>query len=364
MIPGFRALLFANVALPPDGTAVPAFRPSAYAFFPAGDVDALRLGHLTAQAFVEDLERAVQPALAPGDILLMHTPNNPLLHGLAAWLHRLPQPAPYEACIGLILPPDFRQPDERMESFNRHHYAHAFELLSRLPMRIRYYTETTPMAELFETLGARPMHRNRLPLWVDMASMGQPQRPPDGTTLFYVPGEIRAEKGHAFLINGLLAIAQARPELLQGVRFRFTAAAMPADLMGFLASRPELFEIVPDREISNQRYWELMREADFVVCTYDPRDYRRRSSSIFYEAMAAGIPVLASAGTSMAADLEADGAGAGLAVQYGSADSLAQAIVQASAAPQDFRRRAQSVAAKYQSALSARHFLGWLTRPA
>jgi glycosyltransferase involved in cell wall biosynthesis len=361
---GIEACLFANAALPPEGAAVPAFRPSAYGFFPASDVDALRIAHLTAHAFIEDLSRVVQPALAAGDVLLLHTPNSPLLHGLADWLHALPQPLSCEAAIGLILPPDFRQPDARLEAFNRHHYALAFELLARLPMRLRYYAETRPMEELFVALGARPMERNRLPLWAEMGTAVSKSRSGGEGMVFFVPGEVRAEKGHAFLINALVAIAQANPDVLHGVRFRFTAAAMPQEVAAFLANFPALFDLVPDKEISNQRYWELMREADFIVCTYDPRDYNRRSSSIFFEAMAAGIPAMVSAGTSMAVDLESDAAGAGVCVEYGNVESLARATLQAKKEFGQLRAHAQSAAAGYQKSLSASAFLGWLLRAA
>ncbi len=360
---GIEARLFANAALPAEGPAVPAFRPSAYGFFPASDVDALRIAHLTAQMFIEDLARVVQPALAPGDLLLLHTANSSLLHGLAGWLQAHPQPLSYEAAIGLILPPDFRQTDARLEAFNRHHYALAFELLARLAIRLRYYAETAPMEALFVALGARPVTRNRLPLWAEMGVAEAPRAGGEGA-LFFVPGEIRAEKGHAFLINGLVAIAQANPDVLRGVRFRFTAAAMPPDVAAYLANFPALFDLVQEKEISNQRYWELMREADFIVCTYDPRDYARRSSSIFFEAMAAGIPAMVSANTSMAADLESDAAGAGVCVEYGNVESLARATQQAKQGLGQYRARAQGVAPKYQRSLSAAEFLGWLMRTA
>lgn len=357
---GIGVGLFAHAALPGTGDAVRAFRTTAYNFFPANDIDALRLSAAIAQDFFEDLRVHVQPLLLPDDVLLLHTANNPVLHGFASWFRALPDPAACRVRIGLMLPPDFRQGEPEIARFNRQHYRFCFEMLAEQRSSIKYYVETQQMEDLFLHLGAHPISRNRPPSRVEFSSYlhhaGQENRP----TVLFVPGEIRAEKGHEFIINGMIALARLNPAWLGKIRIRFTAVAMPDHVTMHLSQFPNLFEIVPEREISNERYWELLCQADGIVCTYDPKEYSHRGSNIFFEAMAAGIPALVSSGTSLEQELAENSAGAGLVVEYGNVDSLAEALQHVLAHADELSANARKVMKKYQHALSATHYLDWL----
>jgi len=53
-----------------------------------------------------------------------------------------------------------------------------------------------------------------------------------------------------------------------------------------------------------QAYLQLLMDADAVLLPYDPSEYAYRSSNLFVEALGCGKPVLVTAGTAMADELE------------------------------------------------------------
>jgi glycosyltransferase involved in cell wall biosynthesis len=63
--------------------------------------------------------------------------------------------------------------------------------------------------------------------------------------------------------------------------------------------RPHRDGFVPADE-----YYRLLASADVVLCPYDPRAYRARSSGVFAEAVAAGTPTVVPADTWMASEQE------------------------------------------------------------
>jgi glycosyltransferase involved in cell wall biosynthesis len=345
---GIESYVFAHTSLAASSEIIPAFRPTAYGYSPQDSIDALLHSHAIGKAFAEDLAAYVQPRLKPADILFAHTLHNPLMHGFAAWLASLS--APQDICVrlGLNLPPDFRQRRQDVASWNAHQYAFAFRLLTAVAPATRFYAETRELEALFLSLGAQPTAHRRLP----------PQ--PRDRLIYFIPGEIRAEKGHEFLINGVLQIANRHPQWMDKVRFRFTSIGMPESVATFLARYPELFEVLPETTISVERYWELIADADVVGCTYDPADYGMRASGIFLEALALGKPVLVSRHTSVAAEVAADCHAYGTVVDFGNVDSLAAGLELLIESYPKFQRHAAAVADRFQRELSASSFFDWL----
>lgn len=361
---GIDTQVFAHASLPGDDGIVPAFRPTAYGYFPQDSIDALQHSHAIGRSFAEDLVSHVQPYLAPGDIVYAHTLHNPLMHGFSAWVASLATPQDIRLRLGLNLPPDFRQRRPDIALWNAYQYGFAFRLLGDVAPATRFYAETRELQSQFMALGAQPISHRRLPLRVIDSVASAASRPRrEGIITYFIPGEIRAEKGHEFLINGVLQIAARRPAWLGRLRFRFTSIGMPDGVAAFLAQYPDIFDVVPETAISVERYWQLMAEADVVGCTYDPVDYATRASGIFLESLALGKPVLVSHRTSVAAEVAAEGNTYGLAVEFGNVDSLAGGLEQLVENYGMLERGAEAVAERFRQELSAASFFDWLLAP-
>jgi glycosyltransferase involved in cell wall biosynthesis len=357
---GLDALVFAHSALPAADRVIPAFRTTAYGFSPENSLDVLQHAHSIGRSFAEDLAGRVQPLLVKDTVIFVHTLNNPLLHGFVAWLASLAAPHEVTVRVGFNLPPDFRQRRQDVALWNAHQYAFALKLLTAVAPGARFYAETRELQSLFAGFGAPSVSHRRLPLRVLTPPDGRVTAGGDGRLIYHVPGEVRAEKGHEFLINGILRIAERRPAWLERIRFRFTSIGMPAEVARFLLAHGALFEIVPETSISVDRYWQLMEEADVVGCTYDPADYATRASGIFLEALALGKPVLVSNRTSVGAEVAADGYAYGIGVDFGDVDSLASGLERMVSSYDALRRGAEAVADRVRNELSAASFFDWL----
>lgn len=357
---GIETTVFANVLMTRRDHVVPAFRPFAYGFFPPNSLEALQAAYFIGMKFGEDLARHVQPHLMKDTVVFAHTLNNPLLHGLAAWVASLPAPGDIAIRLGLNLPPDFRQPRQELALWNAYQYGYASKLLTAVAPTARFYAETRELQSHFAGFVPRPVEFRRLPLPV-MTEHANSSRPDDARRLvFYVPGEYRTEKGHAFLIEGILRIAERNPAWLQRIRFQFTSIFMPDEVVATLARHPSLFEIVVAESTSVERYWQLMAAADVVGCVYRPFEYARRASGIFNEALAIGKPVVVSRQTSIAAEVAADGDAYGITVDFGDIDSLAQGLERLVETYPTLRQGAAAVADRFQRELSPAPLIDWL----
>lgn len=357
---GLQVVVFANAALSPEPNTSSVFHASTYAYLPKNDIDALRLSYLLAETFSNDLRQFVQPALRQGDAILLHTINNAMLHGFGNWLRSLGEAALGGISIAFNLPPNMRIYDDDIVRFNHRHYAFAFDLLRETEHQIRYFCDTKAGSRLYSVLGAERVARRGLP-----TASGDEHQPtsaarPRGPITFFAPGEVRDEKGHLFLINGLVAISQQKLPWLADMRLRFASPAIPDHIRQFLASRPDLFEVIVEPHISNQRYWALLRDADIVVCAYDPKEYSCKSSSILWEALSLGKPVLVSAQSALAEELEEVGVTAGATVRYGDVASLEQALHSTIEAHPRLVEAAASTAEWYRKWVSAKEFLRWI----
>lgn len=360
---GMEAMVFAHRSCAPARGIVPAFRTSAYGPLPADSLEALRHAYDMGHAFAHDLVEHVQPQLHPGDIVFAHTLLHPLLHGLAAWANSFQAPSGITFRLGLNLPPDFRQRRQDVVVWNAHEYAFAFRLLTAVVPSVRFYAETKELESQFAALGAHPICHRRLPLQIPLQEPSARQGRADAKLVYFMPGELRVEKGHQFLINAVVQIAASSPAWLERLVFRFTSIGMSESAAGFLAQHPKLFEVIPDTTISVERYAALIADADVVGCTYDPADYGMRASGIFLEAVAQGKPVLVSHHTSVAAEVAADDGAYGLAVEFGNVDSLAAGLERLVLSHDRLRRGAEAVAPRFQRELSAATFFEWLLAP-
>lgn len=355
---GVACEVFGHTMLGETADATAVFRVLAYGSTPKDSLDALRLAHHTANTFVEDLTRHVQPRLRPGTILFCHTLNAALLHGLVHWLGSLPSRDGLRLRLGLNLPPNFREPRSEISFFNTFEYQLALNMLRAACPNLKWYAETNELAGIFRPLGATDVDRRRLPAQV----IDQPPPPRHGERprICFLPGEVRPEKGAEFLINSVIAIAGRQPAWLGRLRFRFTSMTLLPHVGEFLRRFPQLFELLPDSSMTPDRYWTLLHEADLINCLYQPADYTSRASGIFLESLAIGRPVLVSRGTSIANEAAARGNTFALPVSFGDIDSLAAGLDAFMQQPEAYTAAAAAVSAEFRHQLDPGAFMDWL----
>lgn len=168
----------------------------------------------------------------------------------------------------------------------------------RFGVGVRYlYTDTEELTERHDKLGAGSFQT--LPIPID-DRLGQ-KRPHDGhrpLVVSYV-GDLRDEKGIDLLPDIMETIRRAGHGPAQ-VRFRIqgnlpvagvTARTRRARAALEAASQGGAVELVQG-PLSSDDYMDLMLHSDVLLIPYSPIHYAARSSGIFVEALAAGIPTV------------------------------------------------------------------------
>ncbi|HVA46627.1 MAG TPA: hypothetical protein VNH11_09660 [Pirellulales bacterium] len=172
---------------------------------------------------------------------------------------------------------------------------------------VSFHTDTDPLTADYNRLGVACFQTLPIPAADGSHNpKSKIQNPKSKIHVVYL-GDARLEKGYQWLprlVEG--AVAAGLP-----VRFTFQsncslAAAEPA----VTAARQRLAALPPhygvtlvNSPLSSEAYRALLLSADVVILPYDREAYRARSSGIFAEALAAGIPTLVPAGTWMASQL-------------------------------------------------------------
>lgn len=269
----------------------------------------------------EDLD-AAKLSFDPGDAILVHTITATQLAGIAAWHARLPEPRPRIAVI-LRFSSDHRLPPEQKQ-LGHAQFVQALDILSRTGGVLG--ADSVSLAKLAGPHWPREVAVMPIPLAFDepIAASGAPKT---GYHLAYL-GEARPEKGFELLPQALSAALARHADL----RITIQCAGCPPDR--FQPYRESFGRISSRIDMSNEtlpveRYRELIASADGVLVAYDPAAYTYRTSHVFIDALAEGRPVIFTAGTWMANEVERlcpAGAVCGVAMPDFTAEALAQAI--------------------------------------
>ena len=169
--------------------------------------------------------------------------------------------------------------------------------------RWNFYTDTAELSSAYNALKIGTFKTLPIPVEApEPADRSEPDRPITVT----FPGDARIEKG-AHLIPGLIRAARAAGFGPDRVRF-VVQGNMPNEYSGrhgkklrrAISNAEKLGAEVICQQLDSRGYQRLLKESDLVVLPYKAVLYRRRSSGVFAEAMAAGIPSIVPAGTWMA----------------------------------------------------------------
>ena len=260
-----------------------------------------------AQVFAGEFRKAMDDDAGPADDAIVFVPNATAaeLDGLAllsegghasaaahwAFLWRRPifsgYPESYKGQMEVLRP-------RRME-FAR--------LRARAPhVNAHFYTDTDELTEQCNLLGVYSFAT--LPVPVDPVP-ASPARQSDILTLGYL-GDARDEKGFQHLPKLVEAFVPRRGET-QRVRFLCQANFNVPDgepgsryARGILMQYDQTLVELVHGPFDSDEYGALLRRMDIVLIPYAAESYSARSSGILMEALAAGLPVLAPAGSWMA----------------------------------------------------------------
>lgn len=192
---------------------------------------------------------------------------------------------------------------------------------------IRLYTDTKELTGEYEHFSGLDFGVLPIPF---RANLIRPTsvRGKDGLCIAYF-GDVRDEKGFfhipaivADLLAGYVEPGKVR-FLVQGSlshpEWNAKSAAALEKLKTYPANQVRIVGL--DAPLAPEEYFQLVSEADLLLCPYSPHAYKRRSSGTLTEAIAAGIPTVVPQGTWLATQ-QPDGTGE----QFHDEPSLAAAV--------------------------------------
>jgi glycosyltransferase involved in cell wall biosynthesis len=261
------------------------------------------------------------------------------------------------------------EPDPFRAFYTRTHRAY-FDACRARPEspRVRFYTDTRELAADYAALAGFPFAVLPIPFRADLIPPTDPRAahgPADPLRVLFL-GDLRAEKGFTrlpplvrateaqecgrrvqFVVPGALHPEERGPAMLAALA---ELEAHPAERV----DRPHRDGFVPADE-----YYRLLATADVVLCPYDARAYRARSSGVFAEAVAAGKPTVVPADTWMASEQE-PGAGE----TYTDDRTLHSALRRVCANYPAYRTAAEAARARWLAQHSPENLLARLVGPA
>jgi len=160
--------------------------------------------------------------------------------------------------------------------------------------KVSFYTDSDPLTEQYNLLGIYPFHT--LPIPLD-ETLNKTHREMDPITISYI-GDARDEKGFQHLAQ-LVGDIRAAGFTESQVRFRFQSNFnVPLGEAGSRIAKAELSLINNDSvellegPFDSDEYTHLVNNSDILLVPYDENNYYARSSGVFAEALAAGVPVI------------------------------------------------------------------------
>lgn len=284
-----------------------------------GDPSQMEKDRLSTTRSLESIERAATIArdfadrleemhdrhdLGEGDIVFIPTMAWPDLTGFVEFLSRRegkPKPiyAPlFRRNIFNCYPRDYTE-----QGYSVHPYRRAFAALQTVADgSVRVCTDTEPLTEQYRQVTDVPLATLPIPCpKTRMARRKADDKKP--VSLVYL-GDARAEKG----FDSLPMIAKSiRDGDLKGkfsIRTQLYFPPKSSDMQMIQAGEQlrryddDIVSIV-EGSLNSEAYVSEIEKAGAILIAYDRQNYAARSSGIFMEAAAAGVPVIATAGTWM-----------------------------------------------------------------
>jgi glycosyltransferase involved in cell wall biosynthesis len=169
--------------------------------------------------------------------------------------------------------------------------------------RVRFYTDTPEHAADYSALAGFRFRHLPVPFRADLIPPTPARSESEPLRVLFL-GDLREEKG----LTKLPALVRAMNAEPRGPRVQFvipgaihTEERAPAMLAALAELESYPSEVVErphcDGFIPSDDYYRLLACADVVLCPYDAKVYRNRTSGVFAEAVAAGKPTIVPADT-------------------------------------------------------------------
>ncbi len=281
-----------------------------------------RTWKLINEAFEDDLARLPQEIWDPANVVALPAITQNQLAGLVRFLRAKRRRAIAPVVCHLMFPPTY-VPWAQVSRLGANYYRQAFALAEEMTGRSLFFTtENKAMQALFRREFGVSTKILPLPFGAPLAAR---ERPHDGKVRLGFLGDSRCDKGF-HLLPEAIALCQAATsdaEFLVQIHhggWEQRAVAAERALRTFRGVR------LAEGVLTAGGYQDLMREADIMLLPYDPQIFGLRGSGVFTEAVAAGLPLIASEGTFAAASIESEDAEGEIFAPY-TGEALAGAIL-------------------------------------
>ena len=240
-------------------------------------------------------------------------------------------------------------------------YRPLFRRLAASPMlrrHIHFHSDTEQLAHAYERLTLLPFSVLPIPFNQDYLakSLRAHARVADAPLKIAYIGDARLEKGFGLLPAAIAELQNHRPGKLLvqfGIQSNFNVAGGE---VGMIEARDALglmrdVELIPDC-LDTRDYYDRLAAANAIVVPYDAERYAARSSGILIEALAAGKPVVTTAGSWMESQVSASHA-----VVFGNGRSLGSALIELVDNYETLAWQAETLAAEWRVKASGTNFL-------
>lgn len=310
--------------------------------------------------FVEMLHRHVDRLVRRDDRILVTVATQLEADALTRWLARLPQrKKPWVIVLFMSDRWNRSGPEERsrqLGEFATLRTAVAARSVDDARRQI-YCTLTEQLAaELTGLLGTEVVSAP-IPLPYHEPAPHDQVRPRDSPPLVAVLGGLRREKG-SYLLPEIIRACRplVRVEFLVHL-MNNTLSPPEVETVAAIAREPGVRTL--EGAIPMDGYHAAVERADIGLFPYEVVPYRQRTSGVFAEMVAAGKPVIATAGTWMAEQIEA-GRAAGAIADELRPEPFARAIAACVAALAPLRQQAQSASAEWRRTVSMPAFVDFV----
>ncbi|HSY51598.1 MAG TPA: glycosyltransferase [Thermoanaerobaculia bacterium] len=300
--------------------------------------------------FVRMLHKNVDWRLSAGDRVLITVSTQLEAHALTRWLRGLPRRKKPWIVILFVSDRWNRagrdEYDRQIAEFRALRTA-ITNLAEEDARRLIFCTLTDLLAEeLSELLGTTV---DVAPLPLDYYGEPRPLKSesrPSSLPRVAILGGTRREKG-SYLIPDIIRACQSVVEVEFLVHLtNNTLSAEEAARLALIAGEPRVSVIREALPLSE--YKAAFDSADIALFPYEVIPYRKRVSGVFAEAVTLGMPVIATAGTWMAEQIEA-GRAAGAVSEDLQPDSIARAIARCVADLESLQQAAQALSVEWRT---------------
>ena len=306
---------------------------------------------IAARRFARDLDRVVTPLSGPDTLVLAATANHRHYGALARWTLGMSRAASPALAVMLRFSEFDAQKGRWRRTATLTKRGLAALARAARTRRVGLFTDSERLASEYNELAPLPIRVIPAPFLVpDGLVAATMERSAPATLRFGFFGQARAEKGFGTLVASIEDIA-ARGELA-GISLSvkcYVRAGYGGQAHGDLERLRELglseLRLLPGM-LGSDAYHREFGTCDAVLLPYAPERYRARTSGVFVDALACGMPVVTTAGSWMSGEL--DRHGAGLVIPADDPRALTDAIIATRRRWPDLSRRARDGAPSWR----------------